>query len=611
MANPVLHRWHVDLLGNDTWTEITNRVHGTAVLTEGRNIASIGGPPPPPRCSAMQMTLSNEGGYFTIGAGAMLGPASRIRLQWRATSGDAWTTRFLGLFSEGNLATDQQIPLYQVRWVGYLWRVTSGNVPGRNLIEHTVNEMLDVVFNVAGIPAAFRNFDAATGDHNRAIAAGYQGIADIAAIDGSFVYDGPDGRVRREDPDVRAAGAVGGRYTDGIPAAAELGIPAPQLLTRPFGIVNHVDGQLQVFSPDPSTGGLYDAVLGTTLFFVPTAHQVWQTFTFTIDVPDTEDIISVNSFTMRVFSVQGSQTHFNDFEDIMDDGTYTINSNQNQVVVDIRNTAVTLPCPGQVLFTFEGRTRLAVASIRIQATATKAVLNRRQVFDLHATYPRSEADMSSQMRYGYRPRPSPIVDSLRLDSAPANDYAPAEADYAGLDAALDAELARYASPTPVYATRHASGTVAERADILARRLSDKVQLRCPDDGAAMLGINTLAYVEAMETRIDPFGNVRQTRYLAAVEGLPFPPAGLTATATGFTSIRLDWDRHADDGVTGYNVYRGDSEDAYALLAGPIGNREATTYTDPTVTDGQTYYYRIAARYLSVVGSISEVVSATA
>jgi hypothetical protein len=68
------------------------------------------------------------------------------------------------------------------------------------------------------------------------------------------------------------------------------------------------------------------------------------------------------------------------------------------------------------------------------------------------------------------------------------------------------------------------------------------------------------------------------------------PRSLTATA-GNTSVRLSWSASSSNGgspITGYNVYRSTSpggEGSTPLNANVTG----TSYTDPTVTNGTTYY----------------------
>jgi Fibronectin type III domain len=67
---------------------------------------------------------------------------------------------------------------------------------------------------------------------------------------------------------------------------------------------------------------------------------------------------------------------------------------------------------------------------------------------------------------------------------------------------------------------------------------------------------------------------------------PSVPAGVTATATSSTSVRVDWGASTDDaGVAGYRVYRDG-----ALLATTTG----TTYPDSGLQPGTTYAYTVAA-----------------
>ncbi|MDR3711036.1 MAG: fibronectin type III domain-containing protein [Capsulimonadaceae bacterium] len=76
----------------------------------------------------------------------------------------------------------------------------------------------------------------------------------------------------------------------------------------------------------------------------------------------------------------------------------------------------------------------------------------------------------------------------------------------------------------------------------------------------------------------------------SAEPLPNAPTGLTATA-GEAHVSLSWTASA--GAVTYNVYRGTSaagEAATPVQTGVTG----TTYNDPGLTDGQTYYYKVTA-----------------
>jgi fibronectin type 3 domain-containing protein len=68
---------------------------------------------------------------------------------------------------------------------------------------------------------------------------------------------------------------------------------------------------------------------------------------------------------------------------------------------------------------------------------------------------------------------------------------------------------------------------------------------------------------------------------------PTAPTGLQATAAGATQVDLTWEASTDDvGVTGYRIYR-DGGQIAAIGA-------ATSYSDTTVTAGNTYSYEVRA-----------------
>ncbi|MGI0088651.1 MAG: fibronectin type III domain-containing protein, partial [Nitrosotalea sp.] len=75
--------------------------------------------------------------------------------------------------------------------------------------------------------------------------------------------------------------------------------------------------------------------------------------------------------------------------------------------------------------------------------------------------------------------------------------------------------------------------------------------------------------------------------------VPGSPTGLAATA-GNTQVSLSWTAPANNGgsaVTNYKIYRSTSSGTETLLA-TTGN--VNSYTDTTVTNGQTYYYKVSA-----------------
>lgn len=76
---------------------------------------------------------------------------------------------------------------------------------------------------------------------------------------------------------------------------------------------------------------------------------------------------------------------------------------------------------------------------------------------------------------------------------------------------------------------------------------------------------------------------------------PEAPQGLTGEA-GDGSVELGWDAVASEDLDGYRVYRADSADVPTTGDG-IGGSDpltATTFTDQTVTNGNTYHYVVVA-----------------
>lgn len=67
-----------------------------------------------------------------------------------------------------------------------------------------------------------------------------------------------------------------------------------------------------------------------------------------------------------------------------------------------------------------------------------------------------------------------------------------------------------------------------------------------------------------------------------------PPAGVVATATSATNIRVSWNASAN--ATGYEVRRKPAGGEYA----PIGTPAGTTFNDATALPGQLYFYVVRA-----------------
>ena len=501
-----LVRWQFALAAGGAFADApAERVIGDVSLREGRNVSVLGGPDIPSECSALQLVLNNHDGYYTTGAGAALGPGSRVRLQWRAVAADAWVTRFVGSLSElstGNL----DIPIMITRWVGTLYRFTSGNIPERLIINQTPQSIMTVLCDAAGIPAADRQFDTLATLYNRQLSPGYGGVQEVQAMVNGFIYDTPDGKVRLELPATRAAKAVVARYTDGDPTATELGVPPPRRLTRPFGIINHIDGEYHYYTPtgmtpvgDVSFPSMFwsvlpppgrDTTITAVLGIIPPPGTTIETYTFTLMRRQDPAFIPV-TVTNPGSTASGTV-------DVLEEG------------------GVVLPLAYEITFAIAGSTVCMFINLQrldgggstgVYATNVSAIL--QEFFEQEIkSFAQSASNVESIDLYGYRPRPLPLVIGIYQAAPLADDFAP---DYADLNAAMQADLDAYAMPIPVYTVERACDTADHRADILARRLSDKVHLTA--DGPSMLGADLDAFVEAIQTTIAPTGELRQTLWI--------------------------------------------------------------------------------------------------
>ena len=82
-----------------------------------------------------------------------------------------------------------------------------------------------------------------------------------------------------------------------------------------------------------------------------------------------------------------------------------------------------------------------------------------------------------------------------------------------------------------------------------------------------------------------------TASVATPEDPPLAPTFLTATAVGGTSIDLEWTDNANN-ETGFKIERSTDGLSFALI-GTTGANVAT-YSDPTVSPGSQYHYRVRA-----------------
>ena len=113
---------------------------------------------------------------------------------------------------------------------------------------------------------------------------------------------------------------------------------------------------------------------------------------------------------------------------------------------------------------------------------------------------------------------------------------------------------------------------------------------------------------------DGNGNVEQSGPWTATQEitvaqtpLPAKPTGLSASPS-HDSVLLSWTDPSDNGITGYQVLRGQNTDNLAVLTADTGSA-ASSYTDDSVTAETTYVYAIRARNAGGLSPQSDAVPA--
>lgn len=139
--------------------------------------------------------------------------------------------------------------------------------------------------------------------------------------------------------------------------------------------------------------------------------------------------------------------------------------------------------------------------------------------------------------------------------------------------------------------------------------------------AIATGVNTTSYVDLAVTIGTPYyykivavnsvgtsgSSAEVTATPISALTVPLAPTNLTATASSMQAT-LSW--IASSGASSYNIYRGTSANAEAATAVATVSAPATTYTDLLLTNGTTYYYKVAAVNNLGVSPSSNEVSAT-
>ena len=182
---------------------------------------------------------------------------------------------------------------------------------------------------------------------------------------------------------------------------------------------------------------------------------------------------------------------------------------------------------------------------------------------------------------------TPVLVQATVPSAPRSLVATSGNDSASLS--WSAPASNGGSPVTGYDVYRGTSPGTESATPLATNVSASSYT----DASALNGTTyyyTVAAINAVG--ISPQSNEASATPQASV---PSAPLGLVASG-GNGSVVLSWALPANDGnspITGYDVYRGTSPGAESGT--PLATNVASTaFTDTSVVNGTTYYYKVAA-----------------
>ena len=556
----ILRRFHVQYPSTTAWVNITSRVIGDVDWTEGRNVSLLGGPLPSAVPATLTCTLDNFDGYWTKGAGMAFGPGALFRMQWRATTGDAWTTRYTGQLFEYRPRQAANLSRIAVRFYGALIRFTTADVREQTYGDSTPDVIMGEMADAVGLADTARDFDTSVETYSITVPSGYGGVTTFADLVQGFIYDTPDNQVRLELQATRNAKAISESFTDTDPLAGEMSIPPPESATNPFGIINQIDGELRVFTPATDNTG--------TIFSFPdvqivSEYPAWTQFTTSVPlgfVVSPGIVIPEWEYYTRLANVPGDPTGFQkrtDADYIDGRATRIITYLQGYAEVDIRRLSIVAE-GDMLIWAFEHRVRAASTGAPLPDTygpgsyillfdSAVTVRDLFAVLETTEIFMHSAINTESQRKFGVKRRVRTLAISQFVDTLVG--YA---ADLTELQTRVADELARYSSPQRAFILDPPTATNAERDTLLARRISDKINLRLA--GRSQFDIDVECYIEALQTRVDSLGNVGQRVYVVE---LPPPPIALAA--------------HADIAFTSGTVFG-------QTLAAATGGRPPYTYT---------------------------------
>ena len=525
-------RHEVQAFASRIWVDVSDRILGNSVQTEGRDISRMGGPLPPPAPSELSVTLSDYDEFFNGANEGLIRPGARLRLsiapEPAGIAAPVWQTRFIGSLAERTVEPNDAI---STRWEGDLWRMTAGGGEERLFVDQTIDAIFRNLAIHAGIPSGQIKADVSTRRITGLIPSGLPGIQIIEDEGDYYAYDTPDGGVRLEFLATRVRAAVSRRLTDLEPNAQEIGIPRPRRLSNTFGIVNDVTIEGVAFVPknaNPADETFRAA--DSDIYVIPeqAAHVDLDVRTNRLIQKDAK--LTVSDLRIAFNGIRSGN--------LASGGTWAETRNSITHTITVSNVRATHNGSDVVIgLDYTGSARSAAGVFPVfMAIGANLQITQSVSLEYETVTEEVRADEAVSIRqYGRRPRPVPIREGTAL-TAPAENVEFSDGDLTRWRSDARVEVDRFRDPVEAFEVVN-----VDDETILARRLSDKEHLRLHT------GIFGNYFVEAMQTiwSQPPL----QQAFLASVNALDFdvPPVIIAPSSfPGRPSMRLQGVRTAQN-----------------------------------------------------------------
>ena len=486
-----------------TWQDVSDRLAGGGVVTQGRALSTLGGGSPQSEPSSF------EGRFWS--------PPPEPGDQCRVTVAGR-------IIFEGSLAEENDLgnDIYNLTWLGKMWDMTADHPPpppSLYIDEHAVS-IFNSLSRLHGVPILTYNFDLTR--YSREIGGGAAGLEALEDMTGGVTYDTPRAVVL-EFPERRKTSPVARRLSDRADRRPdEFEIPTAKRRVNAFRVLNQADVILRYHAPNPDGATEVTVPLSLGKLSVPTFGPGKAEYQFAADILALPNEPVTYTWALRfafdgttVLTLDGGETVTVDVatgtlvivSGTSGTGTQTISSGGQSVQATIAVTNFGIRARGgQVSLSFDYEASLISNARSINGAfdvfgeikLASQIPLEANVFEFHEVV-RNEPSIR---RYKLRSKRDPIIVG-QVSQVAARGFRLSPITRANMVRLGERFLRRHAAPIPVIQV-----TTGDPRIINHRRMSDREHLRLKD------GTEGDFFVERIRTHLNPY---IQTAWLIAEE----------------------------------------------------------------------------------------------